>query len=457
MPQNPEPNPAPITPVLEVLDDIVPKDLHDAAWQAVQQPRWFFGHGSNTGGWSRFWKMDLEDESAYSQIWELARPRCEQLAGGRLEVIRVYANGHTYGLGGEAHRDDPRDGTFTLLYYPNPEWKDGWDGETVYYDEAGEVALAVRLRPNRAVFFDSRILHVGRAPSRQCTALRVTVAYKLQLASGDAPAPEPENKDITVREIRRNGARQLLAFHISAERIDQEVRLRLEEMGREVKLPGFRPGQIPMEVLEQRYGHKARESAARFLIGQAFDTLIPRSSVPGQMDLKSGQADGPIEIEVSVTQMGLLEVGDLNEIELEQLTASPADLEAAGLSPQTAELHFAQHLRTQILDHLNQSIPFPILPILIQGELDTILAAAKSSGAFPEAKEEQLSVTEQLRAVAERRLRLGYILAELGRRAGVKASTGPELERFVVDQLIDGARKRERTLSVNELRALAQE
>ena len=43
----------------------------------------------------------------------------------------------------------------------------------------------------------------------------------------------------------------------------------------------------------------------------------------------------------------------------------------------------------------------------------------------------------QLRSVAERRLRLGYILAELGRRASVKASTGPELERFVVDQLID--------------------
>lgn len=456
MPQNPEPNPTTITPVLEVLEEIVPKELHEAAWQAVQQPRWFFGHGSNTGGWSRFWKMDLEDEAAYRQIWELARPRCEQLAGGRLDVIRVYANGHTYGLGGEAHRDDPRDGTFTLLYYPNPEWKDGWDGETVYYDEAGEVALAVRLRPNRAVFFDSRILHVGRAPSRQCTALRVTVAYKLQLVS-DAATPEPEKQDFTIREIRRNGARQLLAIHISAERTDQEVRTRLDEIGREVKLPGFRPGQIPVEVLQQRYGVKAREAAARVLIGQAFDNLIPRSSVPGHIEIKSGQADGAIELEVSVTQMGLVEVGDLAEMELEQLTATSADLEAAGLSPQTAEQHFAQHLRTQVLDHLNQSIPFPILPILVQGELDTILAAAKSSGAFPESKEEQDAVTEQLRSVAERRLRLGYILAELGRRASVKASTGPELERFVVDQLVDGARKRERTLGVEELRALAQD
>src|SRR5262249_54261958 len=56
----------------------------------------------------------------------------------------------------------------------------GWNGETLFYDDRGEIVLAVVPRPNRAVFFDSRISHVGRAPSRGCPALRVTVAYKLE-------------------------------------------------------------------------------------------------------------------------------------------------------------------------------------------------------------------------------------------------------------------------------------
>jgi hypothetical protein len=56
-----------------------------------------------------------------------------------------------------------------------PEWRIEWEGETVWVNTAGEVIAAVRPAPNRAVIFDSRILHAGHAPSRVCGALRVTL------------------------------------------------------------------------------------------------------------------------------------------------------------------------------------------------------------------------------------------------------------------------------------------
>ena len=124
--------------------------------------------------------MDLAGIVVFDTIWQQTRGRCELLVGAGLRVIRQYANGHTYGLGGKAHVDDSRPGCYTLLYYPMAEWNDDWEGETVFYDECGEVAVSVRPRPNRAVLFDSRILHAGRAPSRACPALRVTVAYTLE-------------------------------------------------------------------------------------------------------------------------------------------------------------------------------------------------------------------------------------------------------------------------------------
>src|SRR5580658_2185308 len=182
----------PSEPVLEVIDKLVPAELHAAAWAICSGNRWYFGHGSHPSDWSRFWKMDLDGDATFNAIWEHIRPRCEALAGAPLKVIRQYANGHTYGLGGQPHLDDHVPGSYTLLYYPNPEWKDGWDGETVYYDQAGEIAVAVRPRPNRGVFFDSRILHAGRAPSRLCPALRVTVAYKL-LAAVQEPVQAPSD------------------------------------------------------------------------------------------------------------------------------------------------------------------------------------------------------------------------------------------------------------------------
>jgi len=168
----------------------VSPELHKAAWQACNGKSWYFGNRSNTGD-AAFWKMDLNKIPVFDQIWLQVKKGCEAIAGGPLKVVRQYANGHTYGLGGEPHTDDNRPGTFTLLYYPMLEWQPNWDGETVYYDSRGEVAYSVRPKPNRAILFDSRILHVGRAPSKLYGGLRVTVAYKLELATLPSATPAP--------------------------------------------------------------------------------------------------------------------------------------------------------------------------------------------------------------------------------------------------------------------------
>ena len=41
---------------------------------------------------------------------------------------------------------------------------------------------------------------------------------------------------------------------MSAEEIDQRVNERLTELGKTVKMPGFRPGKIPMNLLKSKYG-----------------------------------------------------------------------------------------------------------------------------------------------------------------------------------------------------------
>jgi hypothetical protein len=151
-------------------------------WKAVHEKRWYFGNQSNERGAIPFWKMDLDDSAPVTRLWEHARAQCEKLAGKPLRVVRQYANGHTFGQGGQPHRDDGREGTFTLLYYPMPEWRPEWEGETMWVDERGEVLTAVKPGANRAVFFDSRILHYGKAPSRSFIGLRVTIAYKLESA-----------------------------------------------------------------------------------------------------------------------------------------------------------------------------------------------------------------------------------------------------------------------------------
>ena len=64
---------------------------------------------------------------------------------------------------------------------PMPTWKREWEGETLFFSDPGHVAAGVAIAPNRAVFFDARMVHAGRAPSRDCPELRVSLAYKLAL------------------------------------------------------------------------------------------------------------------------------------------------------------------------------------------------------------------------------------------------------------------------------------
>lgn len=172
------------TRLFRILENLAPAELHLAVWAACMEKRWYFGNESNAGdpGAIPFWKMDLDGAAPLLDLWQHVKATCEAVAGHPLKIARVYANGHTYGLGGRPHVDDPRDGTTTLLYYPMPTWRPEWEGETLWFDGAGNVIAGVPPAPNRAVLFDSRLLHAGRAPSRYCGGLRVTVAYKLEPA-----------------------------------------------------------------------------------------------------------------------------------------------------------------------------------------------------------------------------------------------------------------------------------
>lgn len=166
---------------IQVMNNLVPEDMREALWTRCMSKNWYFGPPSRVGSRSPFWKMDLDDDPAVQRFWESIKATCEARVEGTLSVLRQYANGHTYGLGDQIHQDDHREGTYTLLYYPMPSWEDDWEGETIYKDPKGEIIVAIKPAPNRAVLFDSRIPHVGRAPARSYGGLRVTIAFKLRM------------------------------------------------------------------------------------------------------------------------------------------------------------------------------------------------------------------------------------------------------------------------------------
>ena len=61
-----------------------------------------------------------------------------------------------------------------------------------------------------------------------------------------------------------------MTIGVPAERIETEVNKRLQQTARRAKVPGFRPGKVPMSVIRQRYEEAARQEALGDLIQATF-------------------------------------------------------------------------------------------------------------------------------------------------------------------------------------------
>jgi hypothetical protein len=100
--------------------------------------------------------------------------------GEVLGDLRAYVNSSVYGDSYYAHRDCPETSqNVTVLYYANLIWQTDWGGETIFYNDDEDAALAVSPRPGRVVVARGAILHRANVPTRSCYEERLTVAYKL--------------------------------------------------------------------------------------------------------------------------------------------------------------------------------------------------------------------------------------------------------------------------------------
>lgn len=79
---------------------------------------------------------------------------------------------------GDYHFNHTHHGMIVLLYYVNLEWRDGFAGETLFYDNSlTNVESAVSFVPGRIVIFDGDTPHTIRPQSTYGPNYRFTISY----------------------------------------------------------------------------------------------------------------------------------------------------------------------------------------------------------------------------------------------------------------------------------------
>lgn len=75
------------------------------------------------------------------------------------------------------------------------------------------------------------------------------------------------------------GLERRMRIDLPFERIQGEVDKRLQKMARSARLPGFRPGKVPMKLLRQRYGEQLQQEVFGELVQSSFSEAVAQESL----------------------------------------------------------------------------------------------------------------------------------------------------------------------------------
>ncbi|STX29639.1 trigger factor [Legionella beliardensis] len=78
-----------------------------------------------------------------------------------------------------------------------------------------------------------------------------------------------------------NGLERKVTVSVPTEKVEEEVNLRLRSLARKVKVAGFRPGKVPMNIVQSRYSDSVREEVAREMVQSTlYEALQSNELIP---------------------------------------------------------------------------------------------------------------------------------------------------------------------------------
>ncbi len=136
-----------------------------------------------------------------------------------------------------------------------------------------------------------------------------------------------------VTETLSEGLKRSYAVTVPAAEIESRTKSKLAEIGKNLRLPGFRPGKVPPNLVRQRYGNSVMAEVMQDALDNVAERVVedarlrpagqPRISLAKQPQF--GAAAEDLEIKVDIEVLPDITLPDLADIALTRLKAVPAD------------------------------------------------------------------------------------------------------------------------------------
>lgn len=190
-----------LPPGIEVHDDWFSPEMLERLIQATGwMPMYFLNRASrfdtHTLDIHWYYPVAVTDESLFGRVedqldvleapldvlreaWEVVTGKI----GGDLGLYECSVSANTFGTEGNPHYDFRNRAVapahLTVLIYCNQQWDITWAGETLIFDEQGEISGGIMPKPGRVAVLRGDPHHVGRSVSRICPSDRRVLVLKL--------------------------------------------------------------------------------------------------------------------------------------------------------------------------------------------------------------------------------------------------------------------------------------
>jgi trigger factor len=120
-------------------------------------------------------------------------------------------------------------------------------------------------------------------------------------------------------ETNTDGLKREFKVVVPAKEVQDRIEGRLTELGRRIRLPGFRPGKVPLPLLKQRYGQSVRGEVLEQTVNDSSAKVISdrglRAAGQPRIEILSQVGEGDLEYKLAVEL-----IPDISPVDFKTLT-----------------------------------------------------------------------------------------------------------------------------------------
>jgi trigger factor len=130
-------------------------------------------------------------------------------------------------------------------------------------------------------------------------------------------------------ETNADGLKREFKIVVPAKEVQERIDGRLNELGRRIRLPGFRPGKVPLPLLKQRYGQSVRGEVLEQTVNDSSAKVISdrglRAAGQPRIEILSQVAEGDLEYKLAVELIPDIKPVDFKTLTFERLVVDVPD------------------------------------------------------------------------------------------------------------------------------------